>query len=109
MVNGCGTTGWKGKLVPDRLWFLSISEACNIHDFMYIVGETLEEKQLADRVFLNNMLRIIDAHGGWYFIQARRRRLAFVYYSAVDSFGGPAFWKDKNKLEEFREVNLGAI
>jgi len=106
ITNGCGTGGWKGKLVPDHLWFLNIKEACNIHDYMYYVGETIQEKDEADRVFLNNMLRIIDFAGGLWILQRRRRRLAIIYYEAVKNFGGPAFWASKNKPEEYRLIEV---
>ena len=109
ITNGCGPWGWKGRLVPDHLWFLSIKLACDIHDFMYLVGETIEEKIVADRVFLNNMLRLIDHAGGFNFIIKKRKFLAKFYYEMVDNFGGPSFWESKNKLEEFRKVNLVVI
>ncbi len=104
MVNGCGTAGWKGKLVPDSLLGLDIKPACNIHDYQYRTGETIEEKQAADRVFINNLLRLIEAAGGPFWLQSARRVLARRYYNAVDIFGGPAFWKSKNPAETFGEV-----
>lgn len=102
IVNGCGTSGWKGSLVPETVYGLSVHPACDIHDFMYYQGSTLAEKQEADRVFLNNMLRIVEAKGGWLY---RLRRLrVHTYYEAVEHFGGPAFWDGKNKEENLREV-----
>jgi hypothetical protein len=104
--NGCGTDGWKGKLVPETIWGLNISAACDIHDWMYAAGATTEEKQEADRVFLNNLLRSIEAAGGWGWLQALRRRRAMVYYRAVKYFGGPAFWADKNKEINFKTAEV---
>lgn len=95
-VNGCGTGGWKGAIVPETLWFLDISEACNIHDWMYIAGSTIADKDEADRVFLNNMLRLIEGAGGPWLLQRLRRNRAWIYYEAVHKFGGPAFWAAKN-------------
>lgn len=94
MTNGCGTGGWKSAVIPDTLWFLSIREACDIHDYMYRIGTTLEDKAEADRVFLNNMLRLIEQ--GSKFMAPLRRRRALKYYEAVHCFGGPAFWSGKN-------------
>jgi hypothetical protein len=94
--NGCGTEGLNGKLVPDTVWGLSITEACNIHDFMYVVGETIQDKEEADRVFLNNMLRIIEGRTKWRWLSVLRGRRALTYYQAVHCFGGPAFWNGKN-------------
>ncbi len=98
ICNGCGTSGWKGRLVPGHLLWLSIKEACDIHDFMYHVGVTLADKEEADRVFLNNMLRIVEAESVW-FLKRIRRHMAVDYYGAVRDFGGPAFWDGKNDSE----------
>ncbi len=98
IVNGCGTAGWKGKLVPGHLLWLSIKEACDIHDYMYYVGTCLADKEEGDRVFLNNMLRIVESESVW-FLKRRRRHMAMDYYGAVRDFGGPAFWADKNTNE----------
>lgn len=97
VVNGCGTGGWKGKLVPETIYGLDVSPACDIHDWMYIEGETVADKEEADRVFLNNLLRLIEAAGGIKLLQSLRRRRARIYFEAVQHFGGPAFWHDKNK------------
>lgn len=97
VTNGCGAGGgWKGWLVPDTIYLLCITAACNIHDWMYTVGMSQPEKEEADRVFLNNMIRLIDAAGGWSILRALRRNRARGYYNAVKYFGGPAFWHGKN-------------
>lgn len=107
--NGCGTKGLGGFLVPDTLYLLSIKTACDIHDWMYQLGETIEDKDEADRTFLNNMLRIIEANKmPWCFgfINRLRRHRAYVYYNAVHMYGGPAYWSNKNKPEEMKTVEL---
>jgi len=104
IVNGCGAAGARFDYVPDTIYFLSIVEACNIHDFMYHIGETLEDKKLADRVFLNNMFRLIEARGGW--LRFPRRRRALKYYNAVKYFGASAFWEGKNKPENMLQVEI---
>ena len=106
IVNGCGPGRFGSKLVPDRLWGLSILAACEIHDYMYAVGETIEDKDEADRVFLNNMLRLIDKAGGRWIIKAMRRHAAVKYYRAVADFGGIAFWAGKNSPCEMRFVEV---
>jgi len=90
--------------VPETIWLLDISEACNIHDWMYIAGSTIADKDEADRVFLNNMLRLIEAAGGWRLVQRLRRNRAWIYYQAVGRFGGPAFWSGKNPSNTMMEV-----
>ncbi len=103
ICNGAGPKNW-GWLVPDFMWFLKITEAANIHDFDYHEGKTQEDKIKADRVFLNNMLRIIQAKTRWTWLKKLRKRQANVYYEAVSKFGGAAFWSGKNRDNEEREV-----
>jgi len=100
VANGCGPGGWKVDIVPDTIWGLDISAACNIHDWMYAAGTTIADKDEADRVLLNNMLRLIEAAGGWRILRALRRHRARIYYEAVRHFGGPAFWAGKNRDTE---------
>lgn len=103
IVNGCGPAKF-GYLVPDSLCGLDITPVCNIHDYMYHIGETLEDKKLADRAFLNNLIRLIDVKTQWWVLKQIRLRMAYVYYTAVKRFGGPAFWAGKNSDAEFQHV-----
>lgn len=98
ICNGCGSAQAKFDFVPDSIWGLSIKPVCDIHDFMYLFGQTLADKEEADRVFLNNLLRLIEAGSGW--LKMLRRRRALKYYEAVVAFGGPAYWDGKNKPEQ---------
>jgi len=105
VCNGCGTGGWKGSLVPDTMYLLSVRDACQIHDWMYYEGETIEDKDKADRAFLNNLIRIINAKSKSRILKYLRLRRAKKYYLAVKYLGGPAFWSDKNKSIEEKEVD----
>jgi hypothetical protein len=93
--NGCGTGGWKGTLVPDTVYGLPITEACNIHDWMYAEGVTADDKGEADSLFLHNLLALVESaakaslFARW--IAPLRRRRALKYYEAVSLAGGPAF------------------
>ena len=98
VCNGCGTAGWKGALVPDTIWGLSVREACDIHDWMYEHGATESDRLDADSAFLNNLIRLINHHGGW--LAWARRRRALKCYEAVNCFGGPAYWDPKNAPED---------
>lgn len=111
--NGCGTKGLGGIITPDTLYGLSITPACDIHDDMYRTGQTIEDKESADRAFSNNMIRIIKAHRkqnppSWglglstRMLDTARYRRARKYYLAVKHFGGPAFWAGKNKPQEMQ-------
>jgi hypothetical protein len=88
------------QLVPEKMYGLSVSPACSIHDFMYAHGNTSDDKREADIVFLNNMIRLIEAGGGWWFLRKLRLRRAYIYYEAVKDFGGPCYWNEKNKPSE---------
>jgi hypothetical protein len=82
VCNGAGPKKF-GWLVPDTLYGLSITEAANIHDFMYAIGHNRKE---ADDVFLKNMLTLINERGG--FFKHLRRSRAKWYFRAVRWFGG---------------------
>ena len=103
-LNGCGPGGWQGKLIPDHILWVSITPACDIHDYMYAVGQTEDDRAEADRVFLNNILRIVEDQSANWATRFVRRRLALHYYAAVRDFGAIFFWDDKNSPETFREL-----
>ena len=94
--NGAGS-GWNEKLVPDTIYGVNIRPAACIHDYAYLVGKTIEDKQHADREFLNNLLRLIEANNKWYYPTMLARRRALKYYESVVAFGGTAFWDGKKK------------
>jgi hypothetical protein len=108
IVGGCGPGGLGDLLVPDAIWWLSIKLACMIHDWMYAFGESLEDKKRADRVFLNNMVRMINSESKYEFLRRLRLRTASGYYEAVKRYGGPAFWDDKKDPNggEVKEVEI---
>jgi hypothetical protein len=93
--NGCGAEGARFDFVPDTIYFVSIFEACRIHDWAYKMGETSDDKIVADLEFLNNLLKIINNVDKWYYPTALARRRAYKYYYAVKRFGFDAFWNNK--------------
>lgn len=109
VVNGCGPSGWKGYLIPETIYLLPIRELCDIHDWMYAEGETIEEKDSADRTLINNLLRLIRAAGGPRWLQWLRTRRALKYYRAVCLYGGPAFWDGKNPPETLHEASTAWV
>lgn len=92
ICNGCGARD--GIDVPDTVYLLSIKRACNIHDYMYQVGTTAEEKIEADRTFLANMNAIIKKESV-FFLKGPRMVRAREYYLAVKYFGHDAFYNAK--------------
>ncbi|MBA1447074.1 MAG: DUF1353 domain-containing protein [Chromatiales bacterium] len=104
VCNGCGSKGLGGFLVPDTLYGLSVTDACQIHDWMYHAGENVNDKDEADRVFLNNMIRIIDAASSSGPVRWMRRYRAMSYFAAVRDFGGSAYWLEKNAPDKLIAV-----
>ena len=92
ICNGCGP---KGKLdfIPDRIWGLKITEACDIHDFSWFICEmTHENFKMTNRIFYQNILRLIDRETNNRTLKWLRRRRAYKYYKAVDTIGSMIFW-----------------
>lgn len=87
-TGGCGPGKLGDALVPDRIVGESVFLACQVHDWMYNEGETLKDKKIADRVFLVNMLEIIDDGE---LIDHIRINIAFTYFKAVRAGGGSSF------------------
>jgi hypothetical protein len=91
IAGGCGPGGFGDALVPDTLWGLSVRAACEIHDWMYHFGESIDDKRLADRLFLDNMVSIICTKTKNWILRKLRLQRAWAYYQAVAKFGGPSF------------------
>jgi len=101
---GCGPGRVGDYLVPDSFFGLSIRIACQVHDFMYRTGQSITDKARADRVFMNNTMRIVNAAGG--ILRWPRKVLALFYYKMVDLYGGLSFWDGKNEGNEEKEVEV---
>lgn len=103
VCNGCDFDG-----VSMSIWGLKVDKAYSICNYMYHFSEaTIEAKEEADRVFLNNLVRIINRNTNRFLINFGcikirnpllwlRRRAAYSYYDKMKKFGGPAFWSGKN-------------
>jgi hypothetical protein len=90
VTGGCGPGRLGDFFVPDTIWGESIFLACQIHDWMYHTGETSADKRVADKVFMWNMLELVD--DGELLDSARLRRV-MTYYQAVSFGGGDCFDK----------------
>ena len=86
-LNGCGSSGISAAIVPDKLFGLDISQACNIHDYMYENGG---DKNQADNIFLKNMNFLIDQESDSKILKVIRIAKAYVYFLAVKIFGKPS-------------------
>lgn len=122
-VNGMGPDTWYVNVIPgkirNQIILLDVREAAYIHDYMYGVkhkGWSIEEhlayKELADQLFIENLLDIInDNHDKelqniyWFkaiqrwFINARyesRIKIAREYYGYIVLAGDDFFLANKN-------------
>lgn len=92
---GCGP-GKKGDyLVPDKIFGISITEACRIHDWEYYIGETKEDKRNADFNFLLNMLDINYKRSKNRILRMIRDHIIFNYFLSVYYCGDHSFFKNK--------------
>lgn len=97
VCNGAGPEGL-GWLVPDTLYGLKITDAADVHDWMYSLGLSLQDKHDADFLFLVNMIRIINKEttkttGIGCILRWLRALRAVTYFEAVQSFGHHAFFQ----------------
>jgi len=104
VCNGAGPGKIGGLLVPDTIWGLCITEAANIHDWCYLWGETSEDRKLADNVFHENMIRMIDGTKSWRWLKRLRRNRAWIYYMAVHKFGKAFFYDKKGVSFKYSDV-----
>lgn len=86
--NACGAQGWKVDIVPDNILGVDISEACNIHDWMY--REAVDTRKECDRIFRRNMTRLVISEKSD-FKRYWRRVLVWWYWRGVRRFGGPSY------------------
>lgn len=100
VVNGCGTEStW---YIPDTIYGLDISEACNRHDYMYTMGNTEKDREFADIIFLRNLVTLIRNNSKLLYLPRLYR--AITYYFFVDEFGYAAF-RSKDKLAAKKIIN----
>lgn len=95
--NGCGSElDGSDKIVPDTMYGLCIKICCDIHDDMYICGETYGDKAHADAMFYHNLSEIIKNESS-VFTKWLRMLRAGKYAAAVSLHGEKSFWLDKVK------------
>jgi len=95
--NGCGS-GWSYYIVPNTIYGLNIRQVCCYHDDRYERGGNMEDKRLADREFLDNLLMLIDNHKKWYYPHWLARHRALTYYDAVVRAGHGSFNFNEEEL-----------
>lgn len=102
----CGPGDFGNYLVPDSILGVSVTEACRIHDWYYrfYPGDTEEDRFMADRVLLNNMLRIIVCASKSKWLLRARYYIAHLYFTSVRKYGAPAFFEERNDNTQYKEV-----
>jgi len=90
VTNGCGPQGFF-SIIPDTLYGLRVTSACNPHDWDYSEGKSLKDKHRADKWFLVNLNRIINRGTKKKWLKRLRQRRAKTYYLAVSKCGGKYF------------------
>jgi hypothetical protein len=108
-TGGCGPGGLGDWFVPDTMYGESVFLACQIHDWMYGEGKDWKDKALADRVFMYNMLVLIEDKPFEFGpedqgLDKLRERRVMTYYQAVYHGGEDAFFKGKSPLNDTPEV-----
>ena len=94
IANGCGTAGWKGKIVPDTIYGVCVTDACSPHDVGYEFGATMLDKIINDCILFCNLFLICAFKGSPWLLLARTVRCAW-YLLAVYKHGNKAFWVNK--------------
>lgn len=92
IAGGCGPGGNGDMFVPDTMYGLSVKAACSVHDWMYAVWNTPGGFEMANKVFKNNMIRIIDQSDSFKWLKVLRKRRALKYFLAVHYFGETSYF-----------------
>jgi len=104
---GCGPgDGIGDKLIPDTVWLLSIRDACKIHDWGYrhCVYSSSTDRERHDKIFLNNMLSIVDENTRWRWLRKLRYRRCKSYFLAVRAFGARSYWEARDTVVRPEEI-----
>ena len=96
LSGGCGSDGALFDYVPDNFLGVDISLCCKIHDYLYTIGLTEEDKVLADKMFYKNLVRCVENDSPLIF-KTTNLWLAKKYYQAVRDFGADSFWDGKQR------------
>jgi len=94
--NGCGVRICNILFICNSFFGLDMSEICKIHDHMYSVGTTDEDKEFADIAFLKNMYAHILLYTSGGILLFLRELQCTTFYLFVFFFG-QFFFNRKNR------------
>ncbi len=93
---GDGVGDW---LVPEKMFWLRVSAACFIHDYMWANSDgSWEDFHYSNSVFIHNLISIISYQSRFTLVKHARMYRAVTYFNAVDSIGASIYMnmhKDK--------------
>ena len=94
---GCGPGGFWDWFVPDRMWGLSVKEACRQHDHDYRFGNGAsdEHRKECDDRMKENMDIIVHAKSRSKILKSLRHIRINTYYIMVRVGGGSSYWKER--------------
>ena len=90
LTGGCGPGKFGDYLVPDTIWGLNITPACQIHDWCYRAGSEVSKND-ADLMFLGNIVRLIRANTNSKILSTLRYLRAMKYFVAVEEGGDSSY------------------
>ena len=96
----CGSDGALFDLVPDNFVGVDIKRCCQVHDYLYAIGGTEQDKIKADKMFYTNLFRTV-MNDSSLIARSTNLWLAKVYYKAVRDFGSGSFnYHKKNEVQK---------
>ncbi len=100
-TGGCGP-GQPGsladRLIPDKMYGLSVMLACRIHDWTYIVWNSNKGFKQSNNLFRNNMQRIVDQTKSSKLLTWLRYKRLYKYYWVVKHFGQTRYFDYHSKI-----------
>jgi lysozyme len=104
----CGAgVGIGDIIVPETMYGLSVSPACDIHDAMWDIAEpSWIEFHQSNSIFLSNILSIIHHRSSSITLEHLRNYRAVTYYNTVNTIGSKIFWKLKKEQGELLELDI---
>lgn len=98
-LDWAGTGKFGTWIVPDYICFISIKKSACIHDEMYGIGGVEEDKEFADTIFHENMLKQLEKCS--MILRPSAIASAYTYYKAVVWFGSGSFnYHKKNEAQK---------
>ena len=86
ICNGCGPDNILHRIIPNSIFGVDVTEACNIHDWMTTNSRDLTERLHADSVFFANLKKLINKAGGSTLLRWLRVSAARLYHYSVRSY-----------------------